>query len=318
MVRAIPQPKLTPADDLRDRLQRAERAVANLKGKGAEVVALLELLDEAQDLIISLEAKGMDLRPERTRLTTVQNQLRSRAAVLVREVAAAGGLSALRQDRAPDRGRWWWYLDELVAQHRRRLLRNGLIAGVVCLILLGIGIVAYNRFLAPDPLTRQKMALINEAEVLLSQSDVPAALEKYQAARALDPTDAEVLIWVGILSQQLGQDVEAENAFSTARVQIGSEVGFLVARGMAYGEAGHLDAAESDAEAALALDPNSAEAHFLLGGVYEAQGRNREAIAELQQAADLARQAGNDTLYVLATTRMAMLLQAGGVRPGSE
>ncbi len=318
MVRAIPQPKLTPADDLRDRLQRAERAVANLKGKGAEVVALLELLDEAQDLIISLEAKGMDLRPERTRLTTVQNQLRSRAAVLVREVAAAGGLSALRQDRAPDRGRWWWYLDELVAQHRRRLLRNGLIAGVVCLILLGIGIVAYNRFLAPDPLTRQKMALINEAEVLLSQSDVPAALEKYQAARALDPTDAEVLIWVGILSQQLGQDVEAENAFSTARVQIGSEVGFLVARGMAYGEAGQLDAAESDAEAALALDPNSAEAHFLLGGVYEAQDRKREAIAELQQAADLARQAGNDTLYVLATTRMAMLLQAGAASPGGE
>jgi len=111
MVRAIPQPKLTPADDLRDKLQRAERAVANLKGMGTEAIALLELLDEAQDLITRLEAKGMDLRPERTRLITVQNQLRSRAAVLVREVAAAGGLAALRRDRSPGRDRWWWYLD---------------------------------------------------------------------------------------------------------------------------------------------------------------------------------------------------------------
>lgn len=318
MVKAIPQPRLTPADDLRDKLQRAERAVANLKGMGAEAVALLELLDEAHDLIIGLEAKGMDLRPERTRLTTVQNQLRSRAAVLTREVAADGGLPTLRQNRAPDRDHWWWYLDELVAQHRRRLLRNGVIVAAILLILGGAAIAACNRFLAPDPLTRQTMALIGEAEILLSQGDVPGALEKYQAARALDPTNTEALIWVGVLAQQLGQETEAKGAFAAARAQIGSEAEFLVARGMAYAQVNQLDAAASDAEAALALDPNSAEAHFLLGGVYEVRGNSQEAIAELQQAADLARQAGNDPLYVLAATRLAMLLQATGLNADGE
>jgi tetratricopeptide (TPR) repeat protein len=318
MVKAIPLPRLTPADDLRDKLQRAEQVVVNLKGMGPKAVVLLELLDEAQDLITSLEAKGMDLRPERTRLTTVHNQLRSRAAALARELAVAGGLPTLRQNRAPGRDRWWWYLDELVAQRRRRLLRNGIIAGTFFLIVLGVAIVAYDRFLAPDPLTRQKLALIGDAEILLSQGDIPSALEKYQAAHAIDPTDAEVLIWVGVLAQQLGQDTEAENAFAGARVQVGSEVEFLVVRGMTYAMMGQLDAAQSDAKAALALDPHSAEAHFLLGGVYEGQGRNREAIAELQQAADLARQVGNDNLYVLAATRLAMLLQAVGVSPGSE
>jgi tetratricopeptide (TPR) repeat protein len=318
MVKAIPHLKLTPADDLRDKLQDAELAVANLKGTGAEAVALLDLLDETQDLIVSLEAKGMDLRAERTRLTTVQNQLRSRAAVLTREVATAGGLPALRQKCAPDRDRWWWYLDELVAQRRRRLLRNGMTTAAILLILLGVAIVAYDRFMAPDPLTRQKMALVYDAEALLRQGDVTGALERYQAARALDPGDAEVLVWVGVLSQQLGQRGEAENAFAAARVQAGSEVEFLVTRGMVYEEAGQLDSAEADAETALSLDPNTAEAHLLLGGIYEAQGRTREAIAELQQAADLARQAGNDTLYVLASTRLAMLLQAVGASLGGE
>ncbi|MDH7474615.1 MAG: hypothetical protein QHJ74_11520 [Anaerolineae bacterium] len=106
MVRAIPQPKLTPADDLRDKLQRAERAVANLKGLGAQAATLLELLDEVQDLLISLEAQGMDVRAERARLITVQNQLRSRAVLLNREIAAAGGFPALREKHAPPQDHW--------------------------------------------------------------------------------------------------------------------------------------------------------------------------------------------------------------------
>ncbi len=318
MIKAIPQAKLTPADELRDKLQRVERLVGNLQGLGAEAVTLLQLLDELQDLTVSLEAKGMDLRPERTRLDTVHNQLRSRAAVLTREITAAGGLPALRRQRAPDRDRWWWYLDEFVAERRRRRLRNWAITGVVILILLSIAFVAYNRFLAPDPLTRQKIALLDEAEILIEQGDISAALEKYRAALALDPNDAKVLIWIGVLVQQQGQSKEAEETFAAARAQLGSEVDFLVARGMTYAQLNRLDAAQADAEAALTLDPNSVAAHLLLSGVYEAQGHIPEAIAELQLAVDLAQQAGDDALYVLAKTRLALLLQAGGALPSGE
>ncbi|MDY7039808.1 MAG: tetratricopeptide repeat protein [Chloroflexota bacterium] len=318
MVKAVPQPKLTAADDLRDQIREAERIVVNLKGMGMEAVRLLKLLDEAQNLITVLETKGMDLRPERIRLTTVQNQLRSRAAVLVREVSAAGGLPTLRRDRAPDRDRWWWYLDESITQHRRRRLRNRAIVVVVILILFSAVAVAYDRFLAPDPSTQQKMTLISEATVLVSEGDFTIALEKYQAAHDLDPTDVEVLIWVGVLSQQLGQYEDAEEAFTAARSQLESEIGFLVTRGMVYGQAGQLDAAQADAEAALALDSNSAEAHFLMGNVYEVQGQNQKAIAELQQAADLARQANNDSLYVLAATKLTMLLQVSPLNLSGE
>lgn len=318
MVRAIPQPKLTPADDLRDKLQRAELIVANLQGMGPQAATLLGLLDEAQDLLISLEAQGMDVRAERTRLITVQNQLRSRAALLNREMAAVGGFPALREKRSPPRDHWWWYLDELVAQRRRQLLRHGIIIGAVVLILLAVVGVVYNRYLAPDPLTRQMMALFSEAEALLEQGDFPGALAKYQAVLDLAPTNTEALIWTGVLAQQLGQEERAEVAFAAARTEAGSELRFLIGRGMAYVQLNQLDAAQTDTEAALALDPNSAEAHFLLGGVYELQGRSQEAIAELQRAADLARQSGNNPLYVLISTRLAMLLQTAGLSSGGE
>ncbi|MDH7474614.1 MAG: tetratricopeptide repeat protein [Anaerolineae bacterium] len=200
-----------------------------------------------------------------------------------------------------------------MAQRRRRLLRNGVIIGAVMLILLAVASVAYHRFLAPDPLTRQTMALLGEAETLLDQGDFPGALEKYQAVLDIAPTNTEALIWTGVLAQQLGQEERARQAFAAARAGAESEVGFLIERGMAYVRLNQLDAAQADAEAALALDPNSAEAHFLLGGVYESQGRSQEAIAEWQQAADLAQQSGNNALYVLISTRLAMLLQTVGL-----
>ena len=46
------------------------------------------------------------------------------------------------------------------------------------------------------------------------------------------------------------------------------------------------DQATVQVKKALSLEPNSAEAHGAQGEVYEAQGRDKEAIAEYQQAID--------------------------------
>jgi len=306
---------------LRKLIREAELGVANLRGMGAEAINLLRTLDQINDLLKELEQTGMDLRPERTRLTTVEGLLRSKARILLKELKSTGGLARARQAEAslPPASRWWWYLDEIQRRkQRQRIRRWAIIAGIVGILIVG-AIFAYERFLAPEPKVQQKQDLVLSAEQALAEGDRQGALRKYEAALALDPTDPELHIWVGVLAEQAGQSAEAEAHYAEAERLVADRVRFLFFRANAYQRTGQQEAALRDAEEAISLDPDAPEPHLVLAGVYEEQNNVSLALAELQKTAELAQKAGNDVLYVLARTRQAMLLQrAPALQPEGE
>jgi len=305
--------KARSPEELRRMIRRCEVAVAQLEGSGAQALSFLKLLDEIKALMEYLEARGADLRPERTRMRTVESLLRSKANVLVKEVKAVGGLARARQEVKPDESRWWWYLDREVAERRWRKMLRWLAIGSAVAVLLVAGVLAYRTFLAPSPEEQMLQRHLARAAQLHEEGDLAGALAEYEAARALAPDEPEICLWLGVLYEAEGRDEEAAAAFARARELIGDEVEFLVQRGMIYGQAGKLEAALADAKAALALDPESATAHFLLGSAYEAQGDLSKAVKEFEKAAQLAQQAGNSALSVQARMRAAMLLQKAPV-----
>jgi len=298
-----------PADRLRRLLRESEIAVANLKGSGRGAIELLHCLDEIARLMDALEATGLDLRPERTRLETVTSLLRSRARVLVREAAQAGGLAQARQAAQPPPEHWWWFLDEEVARQRRRARKRAAIVGAVVLVVLALAALLYTRFLAPNPQVVRYLELVEEGRALYLQGDHQAALLRLREARALQPDDPDAALWQGIVADALGNDEEARAAFHAAEALFPDRAHFLCARGQCYLQAGQVAQAAADAQAALELNPELAAGFLLLGGVREAQGQRQEAIAAFQQAAKLAQAAGDEFTYVLAKTRLAALLQ---------
>lgn len=314
--RDLPGEKLTPADDLRELLRQCEIKVVALQGNSAEAVNFLHMMDQMQALFHRLEERGIDLRAERTRWRTIEQQLRSRAASLIKATRKVGGLAQLRETINPGPDRWWWFLDEESHRRQRQTLKRMAVGAVAALLVLTIAGLLYQRFLAPDPVTQQATRLSLQAERAIDEGHLEEALTQYEAVRALTPNDPEVLMRLGVIYETMGRGREATQAYERAEELLPSKEDFFIERGMIHLQLGQWEAAQSDAEAALVLNPELVLGYWILSGVYEAQGQIQEATAALQQAADLAFAQGNDPLYAMIKIRLGVLMGGGsGIGP---
>jgi len=305
------------AEELRAVLRQAELAVANLRGMGAEhALGLLHMLDAIEEAVPRLESEvGVDLKPERTRLTTVENMTRSRASILVKEVGQQR-LAERRRQVQPAPDRWWWYLDEFVVERRRQMVRRwGMRAIAVAAIVL-VATLAYQFFLAPSPEQQALANHLSQGESLVLKGDLEEALAEYEAALALAPDDPSIHLYLLAIREQLGEDEKVAEHYEAARRLSSSPAEFhanlsLVYYRMASGGLDAVEKAEEQALAAVEADEDFALGHFALASVYELQGRVPEAIGEFEIASNLA---DDPSLTVLARMRMGMLMQrpAGG------
>jgi tetratricopeptide (TPR) repeat protein len=227
----------------------------------------------------------------------------------VRALGGPEGLAKLRQERQPGEDRWWWYLDRRVAARRQSQIRR--IAWIVggALVVLAVLGVLYVRFLRPDEATRVRYGYVLSGESALDRGEYEAALESYQRAFELAPDDPEVNLMIGLLNEVLENPEEASQGYARAEVLYGSRALFLAVRSQKYAFVGWYEKAEADAQAAIEADDQLALAYCALGGAVEGQGRIGEAIDAFQACADQARENGEDELYVIAATRLGMLLQ---------
>jgi len=303
----IPSAARTPADRIRESLDRAERCVANLRGAGPQVLELLHLLDQTAQGLAELEVAGMDVRAERVRFETVQSQLRRRQRRFLAETGAV-----FQEERAavqPDRSRWWWFLDEAVTQQRRLQLRRRLVRVLVAAVVLLVAWLAYDRFIAPPPQVRQAFRHSSAGEALVEEGDLPVALAEFEAAAALTPDDPDLWLWQGVIHFELDESDDADVAFDTARALYETYFDFLLARGMTYLRVGDLAAASADAERAIAASPHSGWGYYLRASIAVEEGDYDAAVADLERAGNLARAAGDAQLEAYARTQRAMVIQ---------
>lgn len=303
----VPATARTPAGRVRETLDLAELRVANLRHSGPQALELLHLLDQAARGLGELEESGMDVRAEQARLETVQRQLERQQRRFLAEAGAA-----LLKERAtvqPDRAHPWWFLDEMAARQRQRQLRRLLTRGTVALLILAGGWLAYDRFIAPPPEVRQAFQHSATGEALVEERDLQAALAEFAAAAALTPDDPQPWLWQGVIHFEWNELDEAQVAFDTARALYGTDFDFLLDRSLAYLRLGDLDAASADIEQAITEAPQDGRAYFVRAVIAEGQGNYAMALADLEQAAELAHEAGDTELEATARAQWAMMVQ---------
>lgn len=301
---------LTRADELRDQLSELEARVGRLGyGLGQDALTIPPLFDTVSAALVSFQAGGQSMRAEEARLEAVSAELRRKATVFLRELGGADALQGARRAHQPDPANWWWFLDQLVADRRwaqlRRLLRMA--GGGVAIILLLL--VLYQRFLALDPATRERLERQQTAERLALEGDLAGALSEVEQALSIAPGDPGLLTLKGSLQQGLGQRAAAEEAFAAAEAAFGDRRTFLVARGQVYLLLDQAPAALADAEAVIALDPQSPTGYMLLGRAHEWLGNYMEAIDAYEQAATLAEAQGDFQLAGTVRVNLGMLMQ---------
>lgn len=301
--------KAQTINDLRELLGQAKKMIDDLPRSGARAQALLFQLDAIQDLFARLKDSGADLRSEAARMESIERDLRSKDAFLLRELEAAGGLAALRAAANPTPEQWWWFLDEGLAQkekgQRQRVLKN---VGIVAAVLL-VAVLLYRFVLAPDTTAATVLEKTSQAEAAVREGDLAGATLAYRQAIEVEPGNPELYAWVGVLEEMQDNTAAAEEAFANAERLADSPAHYYVLRGTAWSGVGKPELAIADAQAALAAEPDSAEAYLLLAGVYETRGDDVQAIQALQKVVELAEASGNDTLVATVKMRLGMLSQ---------
>jgi tetratricopeptide (TPR) repeat protein len=298
---------LTPADRLRELLDKAEQLVAGLRGAGPQALVLLHLLDQVTDLLAELEATGADVRAERARLGTVQRQLCRQQGRFLAEAGKA--FPEARTAIQPDPARWWWFLDEAAARQRRQRVRRALAGGLVGILACVVVWWVYDRFIAPSPEAQQSFRHNATGERLVEAGDLRTALAEFEAAAALTPDDPALWVWQGVIHLELGELDEAQPAFDTARSLYETDSDFLLERGRIYLLVGNLEAASADIEQVVALDPQSGMGYYFRSNIAVAREDYAAAVADLEKAAELAQAAGDSQLEATARVQRAMVMQ---------
>jgi tetratricopeptide (TPR) repeat protein len=138
--------------------------------------------------------------------------------------------------------------------------------------------------------------------------DAASALERFLAQGKPHP---DVLLNLGQVRRALGLQDSAREAFETALQLAPDHLGARVNRAIALAEGGLEGAAEDEARAIIASQPDCAEAHFLLATICLATGRFEEGWREYRWRPDRMRALGNAPLPPIERLRGAPVTVRG-------
>ena len=294
-----------------DSLDQLEVIVSKLgQGSSTQAEDILRRLDEINLRLDELHHQGISLSGEEAQLDFISNQIKKQSRLFLRDIGGIQRLKELRQEYHVEAKSWWWFLDDYQNQQTRASRKRTLIWGGIIIVVLAIFIVAYQKFLAPSPVTQAEMTYESEVESFLSTGDPTKALNSANQGLQISPSDSTLIILKGIAEQRLGQDNDASQTFSQAQNLLGSQENFLLSRAVSYIRIGDFQSALNDSQQVIQLDPKSAEAYYYEASAYQNLNQGLSAYQAYDTASQLANSQGNVELVATIRIQMALLLQS--------
>lgn len=296
---------------LRDYLREIEIAVTNYGRGQGDLLAVLRLRDEIEEELAALDRADIEVRPERTRLATVDNMLMRHASRATRDLQARAPAAEARRQENPPEERWWWHIDAIwTGRVRRRVIKYGIIFVVAVVLIIGVDFVLTRLSgLSPTEQEAQRRASAGEQYMYTARFD--EAIAEYEQAVEVQPTLYDAYASLAALYTVQGREAEAQAAAAQSEATAPSRSAYLLALARAYTAVNRLEEALVAAEEAVALEPEAPEPLLIRAGVYETAQEYDKAIADLEKCAAMALAQDKSTVYVLAQTRLGMLLQSG-------
>ncbi len=280
--------------------------------------ALMDRLDLIADAWSDLAGAGADLRPETGRWETLQAAVRRSAPRLLAALQQRGGLAALRGERRPDAAHWWWQLDELDRDRKRKSAIRTITILVVAGLLIAGGMFLFRTLCPPIPRWPHPFRTSTAGQRLVERAqDFSGAAAEFALATEAAPAEVDSWLWLGAAQQRLGQAEQADESFARARALVDDELRYRLSRVPIFISSGLLDDAESDLRAAESLDASSPELYYIWATVYEVRGDYAGAVRTLRAASAFAEARGEDELNAMSRYRLAMMMEQMQVRPPS-
>ena len=294
---------------LREIIERYKSFLLDIDNLRGQMVQIFNLRDEIENLLRKLNEKGADLSVERSKLDSLDQVIKGRAGSVLRDVKKLVNIASYREERKIPPSHWWWYLDGFLknkkkAKQKKWLIRSGIAAGILILVYLIF------QFVVPKP--SPWVIYQEKGDKLLQEGDLNGALKEYKIATQLAPKEAINYLILGIIYEEKGMPLTSQSYFTKAKKLYSHPLDFYIQRGMTYLQRGKFGKAEKDANQALKINPKSAQAHFLLGNVYEAQNKIPLAVAEYQIVSEMKN--ADPKLIVISRYKMGMIMLQGAAR----
>ncbi len=198
----------------------------------------------------------------------------------------------------------------MAEKQRKAIIRTVATIAVVAIVLVAANFIL-NRLSGLSPQEKEARGYGMQADQYIAREEYDKAIEAYERAIATLPSYGEARVNLAVLYELKGDTEKAKAAFAAAEAAYSDRTEYLLMLSRAYQNVRKFDVALAKVEEALKLDPNSVQGYLLRGGIYESMNKPQEAIADYEKASTMAQEQRLDALYVIAKTRMAMLLQRG-------
>lgn len=298
---AIPTDPSLLLPRLRTLLDDTERQIIGMRTSSPVAVQVIQQIDELMRLHAEAQRLRLDARGEEARLDALRLRVLRHAPELVRRIPAAGLEPQLAAFA-------FWQTVQHEAQQRaqanlRRLITWSGTLGAVAILLF----VVIPWIFPPTPIA-DTMGVIERVQ----SGNLAEALAFAEAQRREVPTDADNLVWIGVLHERMGNLQAAEEPWAEARRLLNDDLVFAFERSNTRLLVGDDRGAEADARVLIASSQPRLQGrgYMLLAGIEETRGRRSEALLAYDQAFQLAEQANDAELQVMVRIRMGTLMQA--------
>lgn len=278
---------------LRRALDKAEPLVLVYHEQPDGAHQLIRLVDHINTLAAQCEAAGYDINAEHVRIVALNGRIKREASRIMRlytttDTAPHGIATELATIQQQQRQRTQW-----------RLVT---IALVVCAVL-ATGWYA----VVTTPPSADTTPILNA----VTTGDFTLANQLVMREASRFPDDVETLVWMSVLAERTGDTATATSAWQRAQQHSDAPATLLYMRGNSRMLSQQYELAEADATTLRATPATRAEGLFLQGGIAEAQGDVKGAIALMRQAAEAAEADHRDEFAVIIRIRMGGLMQYG-------
>ncbi len=280
----------SPGDVLRASLDAVDRMVVTVDASNVET--LLLTLDTVDSEFERLADSGIDLRPELGRWEAMIKKVNNRAPAIASAASKGPGYGKLRRTHAigdKEDFSFWWFLDHEANRRQRKLITRMLTTlGIMAGVLVG-GYWLMQTFFPPDPMDVLYSDVMYRTDQAVMEQNWEQAMIALDAHSIELSTEPDLYVWRGVIAEKLGDQELAESSLAQAKVLLADqEVVYWNTVGNRRLQVGELDQAEVALRQALALDPESPQAYFLLGGISEAREDYAQAIEYFNLTFELA------------------------------
>lgn len=307
MAHSIETSSSSPLTQLRQDLAELEKLLVKVNAR--HLVRILELLDLCFEAMHNLRQQGVDLKGEEGLWTGFEFKLQRSAGQFVKAAKSHGGLSTLRSSH-PGSTEFWWHLDDTYRAQNRKELRKGLHWGGFAVGVIATIYIMLTQVFPPDKNAILVGSVLHELETMVNVQEYQGALDLIEENLEASLRSEELLIWAGILEEQLGNPESTvtyfAEAFNTPALSPARVWGTIGTNRLRIGD---LEGAECSGLAALEIDPEFPLGNFLIAGVAEAMGNTARAVEYFNLTADYAFEK-EPQIAVVARVRLGYLMQS--------